>query len=737
MDRLGDGDPRTIGGYRLLGRLGEGGMGRVYLARSATGRTVAVKLIRAELAAQGAFRERFRQEVDAARRVGGDWTAPVLDADCDTEVPWVATGYIAGPSLADVITGHGPLPEHSVRTLARGLGHALSDIHAAGLIHRDLKPANVLVTIEGPRVIDFGIAKGLAGATLAATGLTSTGVVVGSPGCMSPEQIRDEALTPASDVFALGTVLSYAATGRLPFGDGGGSGGIHAVLFRITAHEPDLSDAPKALHPLIMACCAKDPRERPTPRELAEAAAGAADGAAVSPWLPSGLIAELGQRAVRLLDVDPEPEPGPEHRPPAGPPAPPVPDGHTGAPGTMRLGAGGPHPGAPPGGQVAAPLGEFGAVRAGPAPAGTPYGGPPAAGGAAPGGFHGGTPAEGVRSGPGGATASGPRTGARTRRGALVAAAAVAGVLAVGVAVAVPLLKGDQDDRGAARPGAQRPAGSPGASAPGGGAVPLPEGTPGTGGRGKPSATTGPESARPGAHPTKGGDGNGKAGGTAAATVPQGYVGTWIGSTLRNGRPIGQQRRFTVTAGSVGQSVMRSTSLDSGYECTTSGRLTSVEDGALNLLGSFASGASGSRCSIIKGQTLTLAPDGTLHWKGIDRTAVLRRVAAGSERIPAALIGRWERKLGSGGTQKVTVDRAAPGGRAVTLVAESPGKRCVSHANLFTASGGSAEIGPAVVDGAASSGECDTGSASTLRVSGSTLVRSYADGGSARTYTRS
>jgi hypothetical protein len=233
-----------------------------------------------------------------------------------------------------------------------------------------------------------------------------------------------------------------------------------------------------------------------------------------------------------------------------------------------------------------------------------------------------------------------------------------------------------------------------------------------------------------------GGDGTGGGSGEAAGRVPASYVGTWIGSTLQAGRPLGQERRFTLTAGAVGDTVMRSTSLDSGYECTTSGRLTSVRGGTLNLAGSFVSGAPGSRCSIIKGQSLTAGPGGTLLWKGSDRTATLRRVAAGTEQVPANLLGTWERALSSGGAQRVTVVRAVPGGRAVTLVAESPGKRCVSHANLFTASAGSVRVGPAVVDGAASAADCDRGASSTLRLSGTTLVRSYPDGSTARTYTR-
>ncbi|MGW3461170.1 serine/threonine-protein kinase, partial [Streptomyces olivaceoviridis] len=173
MEKLGPGDPQEIGAYRLLARLGAGGMGHVYLARSDRGRTVAVKLVREELAAQEEFRARFRQEVRAARRVGGYWTAPVLDADTEAAVPWVATGYVAGPSLQRVVGhDHGALPERSVRILAAGLAHALKDIHAAGIVHRDLKPSNVLVTIDGPRVIDFGIARARETATAGGEGLT-------------------------------------------------------------------------------------------------------------------------------------------------------------------------------------------------------------------------------------------------------------------------------------------------------------------------------------------------------------------------------------------------------------------------------------------------------------------------------------------------------------------------------------------------------------------------------------
>ncbi|MFD0136939.1 protein kinase [Streptomyces sp. NPDC059687] len=309
MDRLGAGDPQRIGAYRLLARLGAGGMGRVYLARSDRGRTVAVKLVRRELAEQEEFRARFRQEVQAARQVGGYWTAPVLDADTEADIPWVATGYVAGPPLQAVVShDHGALPERSVGILAAGLAHALQDIHAAGLIHRDLKPSNVLVTIDGPRVIDFGIARALE--TLAGVGLTRTGALVGSPGFMAPEQVRGDRITPACDVFCLGSVLAYAATGTLPFGDANSA--AHALMFRIAQEDPDLEGLPEGLDDLVRDCLRKDPAARPTLAEILERS-GAEDtvsgGRSKDPWLPGVLVAQLGRHAVRLLDTE-DPEEG-------------------------------------------------------------------------------------------------------------------------------------------------------------------------------------------------------------------------------------------------------------------------------------------------------------------------------------------------------------------------------------------------------------------------------------------
>ncbi|MFF8896486.1 serine/threonine-protein kinase [Streptomyces lydicus] len=300
---LGPRDPRRIGAYRLIGRLGEGGMGRVFLARSDRGRTVAVKLVRAELADEEEFRARFRREVRAAQQVGGEWTAPVLDADTEAETPWLATGYIAGPSLQQVVGGGPPLPERTVRILAAGLARALRSIHAAGIIHRDLKPSNVLVTIDGPRVIDFGIARALEG--VAGNGVTRTGAAVGSPGFMSPEQVRGEPLGPACDVFSLGSVLAYAATGRQPFGTA--ESAAHALMFRVAEEEPDLTGVPEGLRGLISACLAKDPAQRPTPEhlvELAEDGVDAGPGADDEPWLPGALIARLGRHAVELLEAE-------------------------------------------------------------------------------------------------------------------------------------------------------------------------------------------------------------------------------------------------------------------------------------------------------------------------------------------------------------------------------------------------------------------------------------------------
>ncbi|MFF3645723.1 PQQ-binding-like beta-propeller repeat protein [Streptomyces sp. NPDC002564] len=248
-----------IGPYRVIRELGAGGMGRVHLAASRSGRAVAVKVVRPELAADPDFRRRFKAEVDAARAVSGAFTAPVVDADPEGPQPWLATAYIPGPSLTDALAAHGPMPEPTLRVLGGGLAEALAAIHRAGLIHRDLKPSNILLSLEGPRVIDFGISRAVDG-----TVLTAEGQVAGSPGFMSPEQSRGGELTPASDVFAFGAVLAFAATGVPPFG----TGAVHALLYRAAYEEPQLTGVPHGLLGIVTACLDKDPARRPTVEQL-------------------------------------------------------------------------------------------------------------------------------------------------------------------------------------------------------------------------------------------------------------------------------------------------------------------------------------------------------------------------------------------------------------------------------------------------------------------------------------
>ena len=262
-------DPESVGPYRLIRRLGTGGMGQVYLASSPGGRLVAVKVIRPELAADPGFRSRFAREVRAARSVSGMFTAPVVDADADGQPPWLATAYVPGPSLRDAVAEHGPLPPDVVLTLAAGLAEALVAIHAAGLVHRDLKPSNVLLAGDGPRVIDFGISQ-----AADASVLTQTGAIMGSPGYFSPEQAEGRPVGPPGDVFSLGAVLAFAASGEGPFG----TGPAVALAFRVVNSAPNLSGVPEQLRPMIERCLVKDPAARPTPAELlASLAAGHAE----------------------------------------------------------------------------------------------------------------------------------------------------------------------------------------------------------------------------------------------------------------------------------------------------------------------------------------------------------------------------------------------------------------------------------------------------------------------------
>ncbi|MET3987888.1 putative Ser/Thr protein kinase [Streptomyces sp. PvR034] len=250
--------PGRIGGYAVERELGAGGMGTVYLARSRGGRAVAVKVARPELAADPHFRARFRAEVEAARKVGGFHTAPVVDADPEAAAPWLATAYIPGPTLSQMIAEQGPLDEAELRLLGAALAEALQAVHACGLVHRDLKPGNIIMAGDGPRVLDFGIAR-----AVESTRLTATGAAFGTPGFLAPEQAQGNEVTSSADVFALGAVL-VAAAGGSAFGSGTPMG----LMYRSVHESPDLSALPRQLVPLVAACLAKDPQHRPTPEGL-------------------------------------------------------------------------------------------------------------------------------------------------------------------------------------------------------------------------------------------------------------------------------------------------------------------------------------------------------------------------------------------------------------------------------------------------------------------------------------
>ncbi|WP_157440521.1 protein kinase domain-containing protein [Actinokineospora inagensis] len=295
------GDPRTVGDYAVLGRLGRGAMGTVYLGRSPGGRLVAVKVARAGLAEDPDFRARFRNEIAMARAVGGFWTAAVVAADPDADRPWLATEYVAGPTLTEVVRASGPLPEPVLRALLAGLAEALTAIHTAGLVHRDLKPSNVLLAADGPRVIDFGIAKALHG-----TAMTATGVLFGTPGYLSPEQISGHEVGPPSDVFALGAVIVYAAAGQGPFGEAE----PHALLYRAVHTGPNLTGVPSALRPVLSRCLNTRPELRPTTAELIEESG--------CTWLPGTASSVVPSRTRAVPEGWPVgPDPGQEPSTPA------------------------------------------------------------------------------------------------------------------------------------------------------------------------------------------------------------------------------------------------------------------------------------------------------------------------------------------------------------------------------------------------------------------------------------
>ncbi|MFC8916203.1 serine/threonine-protein kinase [Streptomyces sp. NPDC057116] len=310
---LEDDDPRSVAGYRLAARLGAGGMGKVYLSYTPGGRPVAIKVIRPDFAEDAEFRRRFAQEVKSAQRVQGLYTAPVIDADTDARQPWLATAYVPGPSLADAVQAHGRLPVDTVLLLVAGIAEALQVIHGAGIVHRDLKPANVLLAADGPRVIDFGIAR-----AADATSLTGSGVTIGTPSFMSPEQAAGRTVTAATDIFALGQVTAYAALGSPAFGEGTS----HGVLYRIVHEEPQLDGLPDRLRELVTRCLAKDPEARPSVTDILTLCQAASDQTALrrpEEWLPGAVAADITTRAAA-----PAPAAATTPPPPAQPPAAPA-----------------------------------------------------------------------------------------------------------------------------------------------------------------------------------------------------------------------------------------------------------------------------------------------------------------------------------------------------------------------------------------------------------------------------
>jgi serine/threonine protein kinase len=599
LDRLGPGDPQRIGAYRLLGRLGAGGMGQVYLARSERGRTVAVKLVREELAEQEEFRNRFRQEVEAARQVGGAWTAPVLDADTEAAVPWLATGYVAGPSLQQVVShDHGALPERSVRIMAAGLAHALKDIHAAGLIHRDLKPSNVLVTIDGPRVIDFGIARALE--TVTDGGLTRTGALVGSPGFMAPEQVRGDRITPACDVFCLGSVLAYAASGALPFGTS--NSGVHALMFRIAQEEPDLDALPEGLQDLVRDCLRKAPGDRPSLDDVLERT-GAEDtladgGRTRDPWLPGALVAQLGRHAVQLLDSeDPEQAAATGAAPdlPKPPPTAPATPPETEEPAEP----GPPPPGAPGAGQVNH-LPTMIVGRDTPAP--TPL--PPAAYGypqpAQPQPHPQPQPAwsQTPPYGPG-SVPFGPPPQPPARRGpssaALIAVTVIVALGAGGSVYALMKDKGSTEGKGGtATPTAQQSATTPGSQDP---------------------QTTQPQSSAPPESPSDSPQGG-------AGDVPTRFLGTWEGAI--DNQTGHHPRRLVIQQGKAGDTVLSMTADGTQangdpYHCVFQGELTSASGSTLRIGTTDPIVAQPTdACKAGDPSTITILPSGQLRRVMVD-----------------------------------------------------------------------------------------------------------------------
>ncbi|THA36765.1 serine/threonine-protein kinase [Streptomyces sp. A1547] len=584
MQPLEAGEPRTIGAYRLLGRLGSGGMGRVYLGRSTGGRTVAVKIVHPHFASDEEFRARFRREVEAARRVGGEWTAPVLDADPEAPVPWVATGYVAGPSLGGAVASYGPLPEASVRAVGEGLARALVAVHGLGLVHRDVKPSNVMLTLDGPRLIDFGIAR----ATDGTASLTSTGVSIGSPGYMSPEQILGKGVTGAADVFSLGAVLAFAATGQPPFtGDNSAT-----LLYKVVHEPPDLDAVPAGgLRELIAACLAKAAADRPAPEAMAQALAGSLSAPG---WLPAPLVEEASRAAVALLDLEAAPAgpvaeaaPAPAAEPASGPV--PFTASSYGGP---AVGFGAPDPsygsaavsGAGSAGSSYGPYGRPADVVHG------PYGPPPGA-------VHG-SPTETAGGGvPKPRTAPDPArqvtfsaAGRRFSCSLVLAATAVLAVLSGGGLYGLGLLPGtggDSDQHASGDSTARPPAASKGDPSPSGTNSPAP-----------PQGTRG--------------------------DVPKELTGTWKGTVTTARAGVSSEFEITIKGGKVGEVVARDKSILPlfGTDCSGDWKLASATDRSLVLDTAGGPNPAPGICSNGSAdERFTLNANGTLHYKSGDQPA--------------------------------------------------------------------------------------------------------------------
>ncbi|MDT0310544.1 serine/threonine-protein kinase [Streptomyces sp. DSM 44917] len=698
-------------------------MGSVYLARSDRGRTVAVKLVQPELAAQPEFRRRFQQEVEAARKVGGDWTAPVLGCDTDAETPWVATGYVAGPSLHEVVAHtYGKLPERTLRILGNGLVNALRDIHAAGLVHRDLKPSNVMITIDGPRVIDFGIARALEGS---GEGLTRTGAAVGSPGFMSPEQCRGETLTAASDIFCLGSVLTFAATGTTPFGDPNTA--MTALMLRIVQDQKDLTEVPDGIRPLIERCLLQDPGARPTLEELGALTAYEESD---EPWLPGALVAKLGRHAVELLDSEdpmqappmprttpmpampaapptpappssipgfpPPAQPTPTHfgsaTPPPSPPPPSAPDGATVTSATPPPGYGTPPPpgyGTPPPGGYGTPTpGSYGT----PPPAGG-YGYPQAAGTPNPGytpvpgelGAVGNPYGGNYPGGPGtphppGAGGGAGGAGSNRKKVVWIVAAAVA-VFALTIGIAVAALGGGDDD----------PSGDPTA-----GPTVTNSTTDNQPPTQNPTPTPTPTPTGPDQNPTV----------NTSATVPDAFVGAWEGPvTDAAGEEQGWFLRVEIEPGSGGSQVVRQLTNLNQVLCEEQAMLVDTGSDFIQIAGTgiTAEYPSGSGCRQYGGQNLQIQPDGTLLWThGDNRRATLEvsPLDTGSDGMNYAIFGET---YSARDFDVETAVIARAGAVALTYTNDE----CTREARIISGTLSRDDSGMLVGPGAVVSGQCD------------------------------